>query len=69
MTDANPGTWQQLRRHKLALVSIALVAVTAAACFAAPLIAPYEFDAIDLGNIRQPPSLAHPMGTDDLGRG
>lgn len=68
MTDANPGTWQQLRRHKLALVSIALVAVTAAACFAAPLIAPYEFDAIDLGNIRQPPSLAHPMGTDDLGR-
>jgi peptide/nickel transport system permease protein len=38
------------------------------ACFAAPIIAPYEFDAIDLANIRQAPSLAHPMGTDDLGR-
>ena len=68
MTDSNSGTWQQLKRHKLALVSIAVVAVLATACFAAPLVAPYDFDAIDLGNIRQPPSLAHPMGTDDLGR-
>lgn len=68
MSESNRDTWQQLRRHKLALVSIAVVAVLAAACVAAPLIAPYEFDAIDLGNIRQPPSLAHPMGTDDLGR-
>jgi peptide/nickel transport system permease protein len=38
------------------------------ACAAAPLLAGYEFDAIDLGNIRQPPSLDHWMGTDDLGR-
>ena len=68
MTDSNSGTWQQLKRHKLALVSIAVVAVLATACFAAPLVAPYDFDAIDLGNIRQSPSLAHPMGTDDLGR-
>lgn len=68
MTDSNSGTWQQLKRHKLALVSIAVVAVLGTACFAAPVIAPYDFDAIDLGNIRQPPSLAHPMGTDDLGR-
>ena len=68
MSESNRDTWQQLRRHKLALVSIVVVAVLAAACVAAPLIAPYEFDAIDLGNIRQPPSLAHPMGTDDLGR-
>lgn len=68
MTSPNSGTWQQLKRHKLALVSIAVVVVLATACFAAPLIAPYDFDAIDLGNIRQPPSLAHPMGTDDLGR-
>jgi len=62
------GAWSRLRRHRLAVVSLAVVAVLAAACFAAPLLAPYEFDAIDLSGIRQPPSLAHWMGTDDLGR-
>ena len=68
MSDARPGTWSQLKRHQLALLSIAVVTVMTLACFAAPIIAPYEFDAIDLANIRQAPSLAHPMGTDDLGR-
>ncbi len=47
--------------------AVGFVVVTAL-CMAAPLIAPYEFDAIDLGSIRQAPSWDHPMGTDDLGR-
>ncbi len=61
-------TWAALRRHKLAMVSLVLFAVIAVACAAAPLLARYEFDAIDLSSIRQPPSGAHWMGTDDLGR-
>lgn len=76
MTDASPnlrqpgkpGLWAELRQHRLAMLSFAIVAIMTLTCFAAPLIAPYEFDAIDLGNIRQPPSPAHLMGTDDLGR-
>ena len=60
--------WRRLKRHRLALASIGVVAVLAALCAAAPLIAPYGFDAIDLDSIRQAPSLAHWMGTDDLGR-
>ena len=60
--------WRQLRRHRLALVSAAFFGVIAVLCLAAPLIAPYDFDAIDLSSLRQPPSWAHPMGTDDLGR-
>jgi peptide/nickel transport system permease protein len=34
----------------------------------APLLAPSERDAIDLDNISAPPSVSHPMGTDQLGR-
>jgi peptide/nickel transport system permease protein len=35
---------------------------------AAPLIAPYGVDALDLAHRRAPPSLAHWFGTDELGR-
>jgi ABC-type dipeptide/oligopeptide/nickel transport system permease subunit len=34
----------------------------------APVIAPYEYDKIDLENVRAGPSLDHPLGTDELGR-
>jgi len=68
MADRSGRTWRRLKRHRLALVSIGVVAFLAALCTAAPLLAPYGFDAIDLDSIRQPPSLAHWMGTDDLGR-
>lgn len=50
------------------MVSIVVFTAVAAACLAAPLIAPYEFAAIDLDSIRTSPSLDHWMGTDDLGR-
>lgn len=60
--------WRRLKRHRLALLSIGVVGALAALCAAAPLIAPYGFDAIDLDSIRQAPSPTHWMGTDDLGR-
>jgi len=63
-----PGVWARLSRHRLAVVSCGLLAIVTALCLAAPAVAGYEFDAIDLSGIRQPPSLAHWMGTDDLGR-
>lgn len=34
----------------------------------APFIAPYNPDAINVKHVLEPPSLAHPFGTDDLGR-
>ena len=70
MTDMGARTlvWQRLRRHKLAVASFGVVAVISAACVAAPLIVPYEFDSIDLESIREAPSAEHWMGTDDLGR-
>ena len=61
-------TWARFRRHRLALVFLVVVGLVGAACAAAPLLAPYEFDAIDLARIREAPSTTHWMGTDDLGR-
>ena len=52
----------------MARVSLLALALVALVCAAAPLLAPYPFDGIDLESLRQPPSLAHFMGTDDLGR-
>ncbi|MGD0006020.1 MAG: ABC transporter permease [Anaerolineaceae bacterium] len=60
--------WQNFKRHKIAVLASIVFILIALACFAAPLIAPYKFDAIDLSAIREPPAIAHLMGTDDLGR-
>src|SRR5256886_9808168 len=60
--------WRQFRRHRLALVSAAVLCALAALVILAPWIAPYPFDAIDPTQFRKPPSPAHIMGTDDIGR-
>jgi peptide/nickel transport system permease protein len=67
---ATQGTiiWENFKRHKVAVVASVLFILMALACFTAPIIAPYEFDAINLKAIRQPPTAEHWMGTDDLGR-
>jgi peptide/nickel transport system permease protein len=66
----SPGAmfWRQFKRHIPALISIGVLAILVFVCFLAPLIAPYQFASIDLRNTKQPPTLKHFMGTDDLGR-
>jgi peptide/nickel transport system permease protein len=57
------------RRQRLpAVVGFYIVGGFVLCAIAAPLIAPYNPIASDWSAILQPPSLAHPMGTDDLGR-
>lgn len=68
MTRSSSRIWTRLRRHRLATVSTGVVVLIGLFCLAAPLIAPYDFDQIDLTNIREAPSVSHVMGTDDLGR-
>jgi len=60
--------WRQFRRHKLALAASAVLLALAAMVLLASWIAPYPFDAIDPTQFRKPPSPAHIMGTDDIGR-
>jgi peptide/nickel transport system permease protein len=67
MNDDRPA-WREFLRHRAATASLVLFVVVAAACAAAPWLAPFPFEAIDLGSVRQAPSLRHWMGTDDLGR-
>jgi peptide/nickel transport system permease protein len=59
---------RQFARHRLALTGLAVVLLLSLACGFAPLLAPYAPDAPNVEVIREPPSPAHPMGTDQLGR-
>lgn len=62
--------WDLFSRNRLAVVGLAFLLVFGLAALFAPLLAPYDPNAIDLipENVLQPPSWAHPFGTDELGR-
>jgi peptide/nickel transport system permease protein len=60
--------WQRLRSSKSAMLGLAIVLLFALLALAAPLVSPASPIAPDWLAVRQPPSLAHPFGTDELGR-
>lgn len=63
------GFLGRLRRgHPLAFAGLILFAFLAVVCAAAGVITPFDPIRQDLPSRRLPPSLAHWMGTDDLGR-
>src|SRR3972149_3939778 len=60
--------WRRFRRHSMALLGLAVLAMIGLVPALAPWIAPYPFDAIDLNNIFIGPTAEHWLGTDELGR-
>ena len=60
--------WRRFRRHHLALLGLALLGLLVLSAVFAPALTAYGVDDQDLFNQLQPPSSAHPLGTDDLGR-
>jgi peptide/nickel transport system permease protein len=60
--------WRRFKRHKLAIVSGAILLLLALATILVGLFSPYGFAQQDLTARVQPPSGAHWMGTDQLGR-
>ncbi len=55
-------------RHRLAVFGLAVVVAFVLAALLAPWIAPHDPLATSWARIRQPPSWAHPFGTDENGR-
>ena len=60
--------WRRFRKHKLAVFSVVLLLLMVFAICAGPLLWPLPINEIDFMAQLQPPSLAHPFGTDDLGQ-
>ena len=60
--------WRRLRRNKLAVTGLWIVAVLVLVAAIGPWITPYDFLSQNLDARNLAPSLTHPFGTDDLGR-
>lgn len=59
--------WKRFRRHPGAMVGAVVMTLMILMAVLAPL-SPYDPEKSDIKNRFQPPSLAHPFGTDGLGR-
>jgi peptide/nickel transport system permease protein len=60
--------FDRFRRHRLATVSLVVLALLLILNWGAPLFARYDPNAIDALNRNQPPSAEHFFGTDAIGR-
>ena len=60
--------WRRLRRNRLAVAGLVVIAVLAFAALFGPMLTPYDFLSQDLDARNMGPTLAHWLGTDDLGR-
>ena len=63
--------WRRFLQHRLAVVSLVVLGLLVAASFSAPLVEMalgVDANQADLFSRLEPPSAAHPLGTDELGR-
>jgi peptide/nickel transport system permease protein len=61
-------TIRRFRRNKLAVIGLGITLVYILVGALGPMITPYNPTAIDVPNAYAAPTLAHPFGTDQLGR-
>jgi peptide/nickel transport system permease protein len=60
--------WRVIRGHPTGLIGLAGFGLLLLLVVLAPVIAPFDPTGMDARHLLQPPSAAHPFGTDDLGR-
>ena len=61
-------TLRRFRRHKLAMGGFVVVCFMAVVAILAPIIAPQDPIVVDVTNVYSPPTRAHLLGTDAVGR-
>lgn len=59
---------RRLMSNKVGVACLSVILLLYGAGIMAPVITPYGYNDQDLTKVKQPPSLAHPFGTDRLGR-
>ena len=60
--------WARLKRNRMAMIGLGLVLGLFMVSLLAPWLAPYDPNSINLEQVLMPPSPAHYLGTDTLGR-
>ncbi len=60
--------WMRLKKDKLAMFGIVVIAIMLAAAIIGPIFSPYSYEDTDFTAMLQGPSLEHWFGTDNLGR-
>ncbi len=60
--------WRRFKKNRVALVGSGIVLTVFFVAIFAPIVAPHDPYEINIEKILQPPSVAHPFGTDPLGR-
>jgi len=60
--------WRRLKKNKLAMLGLYILLFMVLMSVVGPIVSPYTMEQMDLSNIQSPPSLAHPLGTDEVGR-
>ncbi len=59
---------KNFKSNPLSLMALLIIIFLGIVALIGPVIAPYSPTEIDVNNVLAPPSLQHPLGTDDLGR-
>lgn len=60
--------WGRFRRHRAAVVGLGMLAGLLVLALAAPLLTDHDPERQNLSEVLRPVSVAHPLGTDHLGR-
>ena len=60
--------WQRFRKDPLGLAGLFIILIMTLMAVFVPMVSPYTYSGMDLLSMNQGPSLAHPCGTDQMGR-
>ena len=59
--------WRMLRKNKLAMLGLIILTLIVLTAIFANVLAPYDYTAQNLVNMKKFPSMEHPFGTDEFG--